>query len=83
MTRKFYIDYRKCRARTYHSSVPSHVILMFPLANILICNTIFTKSMVVSIPLLEPCSGNLHNGKSFTKETEAGQEIENLLRYGQ
>lgn len=83
MTRKFYINYREHRARTYHSSAPSHVTLMFPLANILICNMIFTESMVVHIPLPEPCFGNLHNGKSFTKETEAGQEIENLLRYGQ
>lgn len=83
MTRKFYIDYRKCSARTYNSSVPSHVILMFPLTDILICNMIFTKIMVVPIPLQEPCSGNLHNGKVFTKETETEQEIENLLMYGQ
>lgn len=44
---------------------------------------IFTKSMVVPISLQAPCSGNLHNGKCFTKETEAGKETEILLMYGQ
>lgn len=44
---------------------------------------IFTKIMVVPIPLQEPYSGNLHNGKVFTKETETEQETENLLMYGQ
>ena len=83
VTRKFYIDYRKCSARTYNNSVPSHVILMFPLTNILISIMISTKIMVVPIALQEPCSGNLHNGKVFTKEHEAEQEIENLLMYGQ